>query len=243
MTGSLRLPILRWVVRNRLVLRDGAGRYVVRSTWWICFHDVETETGEYASGELDLSKRISVEPRPERPGGRHRDDVAASGSVVHLVRKVGRVGPRSPIHDLHIEDFAVHAHSHATHPCCCPRCHYSAEMSALISRSKGEPEPDPDLRDNENVPLPAIPTTWEADPTERLATVEYRTAIDDYMTAEVLPYVPDAWVDHEKTKLGYEIPLTRHFYKYVPPRPLAEIDAEIKTLETEIQALLREVTE
>lgn len=116
-------------------------------------------------------------------------------------------------------------------------------MSALISRSKGEPEPDPDLRDNENVPLPAIPTTWEADPTERLATVEYRTAIDDYMTAEVLPYVPDAWVDHEKTKLGYEIPLTRHFYKYVPPRPLAEIDAEIKTLETEIQALLREVTE
>ena len=48
------------------------------------------------------------------------------------------------------------------------------------------------------------------------------------MTAEVLPYVPDAWVDHDKTKIGYEIPLTRHFYKYVPPRPLGEIDAEIK---------------
>ena len=71
-----------------------------------------------------------------------------------------------------------------------------------------------------------------------MATLEYRTAVDDYMRDEVLPYVPDAWVDHDKTKIGYEIPLTRHFYKYVPPRPLAEIDAEIKALEAEIQRLL-----
>jgi type I restriction enzyme M protein len=63
------------------------------------------------------------------------------------------------------------------------------------------------------------------------------------MVAEVLPYVPDAWIDHTKTKIGYEIPLTRHFYKYVPPRPLAEIDAEIRQLESEIQTLLDEVTE
>ncbi len=63
------------------------------------------------------------------------------------------------------------------------------------------------------------------------------------MATEVLPYVPDAWVDYEKTKIGYEIPLTRHFYKYVLPRPLAEIDAEIKALEAEIHELLREVTE
>ena len=51
--------------------------------------------------------------------------------------------------------------------------------------------------------------------------------------------MPDAWVDHDKTKIGYEIPLTRQFYRYVPPRPLAEIDAEIKALEEEIQRLLR----
>ncbi len=63
------------------------------------------------------------------------------------------------------------------------------------------------------------------------------------MAEEVLPYVSDAWVDHAKTKIGYEIPLTRHFYKYVPPRPLTEIDAEIKALEAGIQDLLREVTE
>ena len=113
----------------------------------------------------------------------------------------------------------------------------------VVTNRKGEPEADPDLRDNENVPLPAIPVTWEADPTERLASIEYRSAVEDYMAKEVLPYVPDAWVDHTKTKIGYEIPLTRHFYKYVPPRPLAEIDAEIKALEAEIQDLLREVTE
>ena len=109
--------------------------------------------------------------------------------------------------------------------------------------AKGNLVADPELRDNENVPLPPVRLTYEADVAGRLATVEYRSAIDDYMTAEVLPYVPDAWVDHDKTKIGYEIPLTRHFYRYVPPRPLAEIDAEIRQLEAEIQELLREVTE
>ena len=113
----------------------------------------------------------------------------------------------------------------------------------VVTDKKGQPEPDADLRDNENVPLPDVHVAWEADTTDRLATVEYRTAIDEYMTAEVFPYVEDAWVDHTKTKIGYEIPLTRQFYKYVPPRPLAEIDAEIKTLEDEIQDLLKEVTE
>src|SRR5205085_6052498 len=103
-------------------------------------------------------------------------------------------------------------------------------------------EPDPELRDNENVPLPAMPVTYEADPSARLATDEYRAAVAYYMRAEVLPYVPDAWVDYSKTKVGYEIPLTRHFYKYVPPRPLDEIDGEIKALENEIQKLLVEVT-
>ena len=112
----------------------------------------------------------------------------------------------------------------------------------VITDRKGHPEPDPDLRDNENVPLPGPTTGFESDPTERLATAPHLSAIDAYMAAEVLPYVPDAWVDHSKTKVGYEIPVTRQFYRYVPPRPLAEIDAEIKALEAEIQDLLREVT-
>ena len=107
----------------------------------------------------------------------------------------------------------------------------------------GTPLPDPALRDAENVPLPAGTITWEPDVVERLATRPFMAAIEDYVAAEVLPYVPDAWVDCDKTKLGYEIPLTRHFYKYIPPRALAEIDGEIEQLQTEIQALLSEVTE
>lgn len=112
-----------------------------------------------------------------------------------------------------------------------------------VTDTKDQPLPDPELRDNENVPLPTNPVTFEADPTARLQTIEYRTAINNYMAEEVHPYVPDAWVDHTKTKIGYEIPLTRHFYTYTPPRPLEEIDTEIKQLETEIQQLLQEVTE
>ena len=82
--------------------------------------------------------------------------------------------------------------------------------------------PDSDLRDYENVPL-------DEDP-------------DEYFAREVTPHVPDAWIDQEKTKTGYEIPFTRHFYVYTPPRPLAEIDAELRDLESQIQKLLGEVT-
>ena len=113
----------------------------------------------------------------------------------------------------------------------------------LITDRKGNPQPDSDLRDNENVPLPGTALQWETDVANRHATIEYRTAVNDYLATEVHPYVPDAWVDYDKTKIGYEIPLTRHFYKYTPPRPLADIDAEIKQLEAEIQELLREVAE
>jgi type I restriction enzyme M protein len=115
------------------------------------------------------------------------------------------------------------------------------EEAPPVTDRKGTPEPDPDLRDSENVPLLAVPVGWEEDVTARLTRSQYREAIDEYMGAEVLPYVPDAWVDQEKTKIGYEIPLTRHFYKYVPPRPLEEINADIHTLENEIQRLLTEV--
>ena len=91
-----------------------------------------------------------------------------------------------------------------------------------VQKAKGEVLPDPDLRDYENVPL-------DED-------------IEAYFKREVTPHVPDAWIDHEKTKVGYEIPFTRHFYVYTPPRPLAEIDAEMRELEAQIQKLLGEVT-
>ena len=112
----------------------------------------------------------------------------------------------------------------------------------VVADRKGNPKPDPTLRDYENVPLPTRRVTHETDTSRRLDTIEYQTAINDYLETEVHPYVPDAWHDPTKTKVGYEIPLTRHFYTYTPPRPLHEIDNDIKTLEAEIQALLTEVT-
>ena len=65
---------------------------------------------------------------------------------------------------------------------------------------------------------------------------------EDYFKREVLPHVPDAWIDQSKTKIGYEIPLNRHFYRYEPPRPLEVIEDDIKTLERDILDLLKEVT-
>ncbi len=117
------------------------------------------------------------------------------------------------------------------------------EAASIVTDAKGRPLPDADLRDQENVPLPSRSLTFEPDVAGRLASDDHRAAIDAYIDAEVRPFIEDCWVDHTRTKVGYEIPLTRHFYKYVPPRPLEDIDAEIKALEAENQSLLREVTE
>ena len=62
-----------------------------------------------------------------------------------------------------------------------------------------------------------------------------------YLKAEVLPYRPDAWIDHSKIKVGYEVPFNRHFYEYEPPRPLEKIENDIDGLEKEIMAMLKEV--
>ncbi len=112
----------------------------------------------------------------------------------------------------------------------------------VVTNRRGEPEPDPEIRDQETAPLPSTQVHFESDPAERLDTIEYRTAVANHMDAEVSPYVSDAWVDASKTKIGYELPVTRHFYRHRQPRPLAEIDSEINALEEEIHDLLREVT-
>ena len=70
----------------------------------------------------------------------------------------------------------------------------------------------------------------------------HHPVVDDHVAAEVHPYVPDAWVDHTKTKIGYEIPFTRHFYKPPVLRSLAQISADILALEQETEGLLSEIT-
>ncbi|RUT87467.1 MULTISPECIES: class I SAM-dependent DNA methyltransferase [unclassified Mesorhizobium] len=109
---------------------------------------------------------------------------------------------------------------------------------------KGRPEPDSELRDTENIPLPKgialpLPIQFGPDkPNDRLVAA-FRDVIDAYLTREVLAHVPDAWVDYDKTKVGYEIPVNRHFYLYKPPRPLDKIEADITQLEGEIAGLLK----
>tara|TARA_R110002074_G_scaffold402322_1_gene606922 strand:- start:8322 stop:10151 length:1830 start_codon:yes stop_codon:yes gene_type:complete len=87
---------------------------------------------------------------------------------------------------------------------------------------KGKPQPDSSLRDTENVPL-----------TED---------IDTYFKREVLPHAPDAWIDHEKTKVGYEIPFNKHFYIFEPPRSLTEIDAELTLVTDRIVSMIGELS-
>ena len=89
----------------------------------------------------------------------------------------------------------------------------------IVHDTKGRPKTDSDLRDYENVPL--------------------KSDVGEYFNREVLPYVSDAWIDEDYTRVGYEIPFTRYFYEYEPPRPLEEIEAEIDELEEEIYTLLK----
>lgn len=94
------------------------------------------------------------------------------------------------------------------------------ETGKLVLK-KGKPQPDTNLRDTENVPL--------------------KESIDEYMAREVFPYSPESWVDEKKSKIGYEIPFTRYFYKYTPPVASSEIEKEILKLDKELSGSLEEV--
>jgi len=104
------------------------------------------------------------------------------------------------------------------------------ERADVCTDKTGNPEPDPDLRDAEDVPL--------------------SESIEDYFAREVIPYVPDAWInatvtdskDGEIGKIGYEVNFNRYFYKYTPPRRLDEIETDLKAVEDEILDLLKRVT-
>ena len=96
------------------------------------------------------------------------------------------------------------------------------ENADIFLDKDDNPEPDSQLRDTEIVPL--------------------KEDIQAYFEHEVLPHVPDAWIDHAKTKVGYEIPLTRHFYVYEPPRPLEKIETDLAELEKQIVGMLADVT-
>ena len=93
------------------------------------------------------------------------------------------------------------------------------DENGKVVLKKGKPVADTNLRDTENVPL--------------------KESIDEYFKREVLPYAPDAWIDKTKTKIGYEIPMTRYFYEYQAPEPVEDIMARITKLEADISDSLQ----
>jgi type I restriction enzyme M protein len=136
---------------------------------------------------------------------------------------------------------------------------YRAILTALSERdpkadickdAKGTPEPDADIRDAENVPLPAttalpLPIEYKgADDKEpnndRLISL-VRSHCDEYFAREVKPHWPDAWIDYSKLRVGYKIPFNRHFYVYETPRPLVEIERDMKSFESNLVHMLQRV--
>jgi type I restriction enzyme M protein len=116
------------------------------------------------------------------------------------------------------------------------------ETAAICRDKDGHPEPDPELRDTESVPLPAGDDPADAEGVP--------ASVRAFFAREVKPHVPDAWIDTSKRDLrdgrvgliGYEINFNRYFYRYTPPRPLEEIEAEIRAVEADIVRMLAEVT-
>jgi type I restriction enzyme M protein len=111
----------------------------------------------------------------------------------------------------------------------------SDPMAAPLAGKKYPFEPDPDLRDFENIKLP----TGFIEMTELERKESVRSLGEEHLVSEILPYASDAWIDHGKTKIGYEVPFTRQFYTYTPPRSIVDIRSEIESLELQIQDLMR----
>ncbi len=109
------------------------------------------------------------------------------------------------------------------------------DEDAPVVMVKGKPVADASLRDSENIPLPAGYLEM-SDEQKTKALVEQA---EEHLRTEIHPYVPDAWLDHAKTKVGYEIPFTRQFYVYTAPRPVEEIAGEIRGLEVQIQEWMK----
>ena len=182
--------------------------------------------GEKAFGNLATSKK--------RPGRAHDEDVAArqarQQAIRDLLRSLAEATGGEVMRDRETFRKALGEAASAVglrltpaeRKCIESACSERDPEVAICVDAKGRPEPDAELRDTETVPL-----------TEDIPA---------YFEREVLPHVPDAWIEESKTKAGYEIPLNRHFYVYEPPRPLEEIESDLQALEREIVKLLRQVT-
>ena len=226
--GSGESEIRRYVLENDLVeaiialptdmfYNTGISTYV-----WI----VSNRKPKARKGKVQLidassfwqKMRKSLGSKRKEMSAEHIDDITRLfGNFEELTRQVD--GSPVPISRIFAND------AFGYHTITVERPERDADGKVVLAtkgKGKGKPVPDSSLRDTENVPL--------------------SDDIAAYFKREVLPHAPDAWIDTEKTKVGYEIPFNRHFYVFKPPRPLAEIDAELKGVTDRILNMISGLT-
>ncbi len=199
---------------------------------------------------LDDEKSFQALAQSKKKGAAAAQEIAEGRALQEALRKMLRGLPKTLILDRNeFEQKLDAATKKADLKLSTPV--RKAILSALSERDEnakicldkdGNPEPDPELRDTESVPLPV-----GADPVD----AEGRPAsVRAFFEREVTPHVPDAWIDTSRCDpkdghvglVGYEINFNRYFYRYTPPRPLEEIEAEIRGIESDILRMLAEVT-
>lgn len=209
--GSGESEIRRYVLENDLLeaivglptdmfYNTGIATYV-----WI----ISNRKPEARQGKVQLIDASGMWQKMRKSLGSKRKELS-DAHIEHITRLFGDFveaqdddgKPLSRIFDN--EDFGYHSIT-VERPL---RDEHGQIVLGSKGKQKGKPQPDASLRDTENVP--------------------YTEDVLAYFQREVLPHASDAWIDPDKTKVGYEIPFNRHFYVFKPPRPLAEIDAELK---------------
>jgi type I restriction enzyme M protein len=190
-------------------------------------------------------QRITVE-RPLRlrysaAGARERLEASRTFANLGEEEREGLIGLVGALGDLSTTDRAEALAAAAAVNGQLSTPEEKALLAALAVRdpdAPAVPKPDPELRDQENVPLPNESVEFEPDPAHRLASQPYRLALDTYLTKHVLPFAPDAWIEYEKTRLGYTIAFARRFYRHQRSRSVSAIDVELSELEEQMQELL-----
>ncbi len=183
----------------------------------------------------------SAPTRSSRSSRRGRDDPRCSTRRAHRADSTDRASHRKDV------DRDPHGPPEASRRCSTRPIWTPSPSATPRPRSsptaRATPSPTRSCETARTCRCPGAGRPTRPTPTARLVTIEYRTAIDDYLAGRGPPLRPRRLGRPQQDEDRLRDPLTRHFYRYIPPRPLDEIDAEIKQLEAEIQELLREVTE
>ncbi|MBF0259046.1 MAG: SAM-dependent DNA methyltransferase [Desulfamplus sp.] len=221
--GSGESEIRKWIIENDMLeavvaLPDQLFYNTGISTY---FFIVTNRKNDQRKGKVQLINAVSFSHKMSRSLGNKRNEISDE-DIKTITQIYGEFKEGKQCKIFHNSDFG-YSRVTVERPL--------MENGEVVTTKQGIPKPDTKLRDYENIPL----KQGKAESSEE--------DIQEYMEKEVLPHVPDAWVDHSKTKVGYEINFTKYFYEYKPLRSLAEIRADILALEKETDGLLSEVLE